>query len=290
MDWNSMKIFLAIAEHGNLMAASKGLNLSHSTVFRRLNDLEENAGSYLFDRTEGKYELTELGEELIQLAKPVANTFDDIERHIIGKDMNPQGTVKITTPTGFAYSHLPSYLEQFNQLHPDIKLEVLVSDQEVNMRNRHADIALRVTSAPPEFFVGRQIKEIKWAVYASKKYLNKYGKPDELKDLSPHLFIGAAGLLKNMEAFTWLDKKHEVNIVCRSDDLVTMSHMAETGMGLVILPDDLKTSKIERLFTFKPAKPNKLWILTHPDLRKVERIKIVMKFLTTAFSESKCAI
>jgi len=280
MDWNSMKVFLEVAEHRNLMVAAKTLKMSHSTVFRRLQSLEEDVGSRLFERENGIYQLTELGEELSELGKSVSNSFDDIERHIIGRDMSPQGSVKITCPTSFAYTHLPHALQALSHLHPKINLEVLVSDQAVNMRNRIADIALRVTAAPPEFLVGRQIREFQWAVYASKEYLAIHGEPTHLADLVRHQFIGAAGSLAEMEAFTWLDKKHLDNIVLRSDDLVTMSHMASTGMGLAILPDDLKTPNIERLFTFKPATPNKLWILTHPDLRKVERIKIVMKHLT----------
>lgn len=286
MDWNSMKIFLAIAEHNNLMAASKALKMSHSTVFRRLQSLEENVGSLLFERENGIYQLTELGEELIRLGKSVANSFDDIERHIIGRDMSPRGTVKITSPTSFAYNQLPGFLEKFKQLHPAIKLEILVSDQEINMRNRNADIALRVTSAPPEFLVGRQIKENKWAVYASQKYLKKHARPTELTDLATHKFIGAAGHLSSREAFKWMDKKHSDAIWIRSDDLVAMSHMAGASLGLAILPDDLQTPSIERLFTFKPATANTLWILTHPDLRKVARIKIVMNFLTQAFAET----
>ncbi|OUR95691.1 hypothetical protein A9Q84_14415 [Halobacteriovorax marinus] len=284
MDWNSMKIFLAIAENGNLMSASKTLELSHSTVFRRLNDFEEKVGGRLFERIEGKYELTELGDELQKLAKPVALSFDDIERHIIGKDMKPHGTVRITAPTSFAYNYLPKYLKSFHKLYPDIQIELLVSDQEVNMTNRKADMAIRVSSSPSEHLVGRMVKEITWSVYASKKYLTKNGRPKDLKDLSEHKLIGASTNLKNIPTFTWMDKKHEDNIIVRSDDLVTMSHLAGADLGLAILPDDLKHAKIERLFSFKPSKGNKLWILTHPDLRKVERIKIAMKFFAEALS------
>jgi len=284
MDWNSMKVFLEIAEHRNLMVAAKALKMSHSTVFRKLQRLEEDIGSRLFERENGLYQLTELGEELSQLGKSVSNSFDDIERHIIGRDMSPQGSVKITCPTSIAYTHLPQILQKFSRLHPKITVEVLVSDQAVNMRNRIADIALRVTAAPPDFLVGRQISEFQWAVYASKEYLATYGQPTQLVDLAGHQFVGASGSLAEMEAFTWLDKKHLDNIVLRSDDLVAMSHMASTGIGLAILPDDLKTANIERLFTFKSAAPNKLWILTHPDLRKVERIKIVMKYLTQSLA------
>jgi len=285
MDWNSMKIFLAIAENGNLMTASKVLDLSHSTVFRRLNDFEEKVGGRLFDRIDGKYELTQLGDELLKLAKPVSLSFEEIERHIIGKDLKPHGTVRITAPTSFAYYFLPKYLKAFSKIYPDIQVELLVSDQEVNMSNRQADIAIRVTSSPPEHLVGRMIKEIQWSVFGSKKYLSKNGRPKSLKDLSKHSLIGASSNAINIPPLSWMEKKHKDNITFRSDDLVTMSHLAGSDLGLAILPDDLKHSKIERLFAYRHDKANKLWILTHPDIRKVERIKIVMKFLSEAFSK-----
>jgi len=284
MDWNSMKIFLAIAESESLMAASKILSLSHSTVFRRLNSFEDKIGGRLFERIDGKYELTELGDELLTLSKPVSISFDDIERHIIGKDMKPHGCVKMTAPTSFAYYYLPKHMNTFNKLYPEIQIELLTSNQEVNMTTRQADIAIRVTASPPEHLVGRKVKEIQWSVYGSKHYLRKNGQPKALHDLSEHHLIGASNNLKNLAAFSWMDKNHQDKIITRSDDLVTMSHLAGADLGLAILPDDLKHSHIERLFTFKPAKTNKLWILTHPDLRKVERIKIVMKFFSEALS------
>jgi DNA-binding transcriptional LysR family regulator len=284
MDWNSMKIFLAIADSGNLTNASKTLSLSHSTVFRRLNTFEDNIGGRLFDRNDGKYELTELGEEFLKLANPIAHSFDDIERYLIGKDMKPHGTVRITAPTSFAYNYFPKYLKDFNKLYPDIKVELLVSDQEMNMTTRIADIAIRVTSSPPESLVGRTVQEIQWAIYGSKKYISKNGRPKDLRDLSTHLLIGPSNSLKALSPFSWMEKKYNKNIVLRSDDLVTMSHLAGNDLGLAILPDDLKHSKIERIFTFKTATPNKLWILTHPDLRRVERIKIAMSFFSEVLS------
>jgi DNA-binding transcriptional LysR family regulator len=284
MDWNSMKVFLAVAEHHNLVAASKALKMSHSTVFRRLQSLEEHVGSHLFEKDKGVYRLTELGEELAQLGKRVSNSFDDIERKVIGRDLNPHGIVKITTPTSIAYNLLPNCIAEFARLHPNIKLEILISDQEVNMRNRNADIALRVTQAPPEYLVGRQIREIKWGVYACEAYIEQNGKPSETADIAAHELIGASGTLAHMAAFTWMDKNGSGNITIRSDDLVSMSHMCAASLGLAILPDDLKLPDIQRLFTFKSAPANKLWVLTHPDLRKVERIKIVMKYLTVALS------
>ena len=285
LDWNALKVFIAIAHNGSLVGAAASLGMSHSTVYRKLNDFEEQVGR-LFERLNGSYELTEMGEGMLVHAQRITHSFDDIERDIAGKDKQPKGIVRITAPTSFSYNYLPRHLADFNKLYPDIQVELLVTNLELNMTNRHADIALRVTQAPPDHLVGREVSRIKWGVYASSDYVSVHGRPESLKNLVNHPLIGATGLLRSHPAFLWLDKKWASNIGPRTDDLVAMSCLAESSQGLAFLPDDLKRPGMERLFTYEPGGENLLWILTHPDLRKVERIKIVMKFLSTALADS----
>ena len=284
MDWNTLKIFSAVAHSGNLVGAAEALGMSHSTVYRRLNEFEEQVGR-LFERLQGHYELTALGDEILLYAQKITHTFDDIERHIAGKDTQPNGVVRITAPSSFAYYELPAHLAEFNKRYPAIKVELFVTNLELNMTNRHADIALRVTSSPPDHLVGREVRRIKWAVYGHIDYLDEHGQPKTLEELEGHQLIGATGLLQNHATFSWLDKKYPLNIGPRTDDLVAMSNLAANSIGLAILPDDLRLPELERLFTFEPAKENQLWILTHADLRKVERIKLVMKFLSVAMGK-----
>ncbi len=254
-----------------------------STAYRRLNDFEESIGR-LFERINGSYELTEIGEEMLVYAQRISNSFDDIERQVAGKDTQPNGVVKITAPSSFAYNYLPNLLAEFNRLYPDIQIELLVTNLELNMTNRHADIALRVTKSAPEHLVGRPVCNIKWGVYASQGYVSSHGLPRNLDDLANHRLIGATGTLRSHVAFSWMDKKYPRNIGQRSDDLVAMSLLAQSGNGLAFLPADLQRPGIERLFTLEPAGENTLWILTHPDLRKVERVKIVMKYLAAVLA------
>lgn len=284
MDWNSLKVFLAVAQSGSLVAASNSLGMSHSTVYRRLNHFEQEVGR-LFERINGNCRLTEMGEQMLQHAQRINHSFDDIERHIAGKDKQCRGTVRITAPSSFSYHDLPAHFSALNKLYPDIQLELLVTNLELNMTNRQADIALRVTSTPPDHLVGREIRRIKWGVYAHPDYLSEHGRPDKPQDFSHHRLIGAAGFLRDHPTFSWLDKNHGAKIDSRTDDLVAMLWLAQSSHGLAVLPDELARPEIERLFTFEPVKANTLWILTHPDLRKVERIKIVMKYLATALAD-----
>lgn len=286
MDWNAVKIFLAIAHSGTLVGAAASLGMSHSTVYRRLNDFEEQVGR-LFERLNGNYELTEMGEEMRVHAQRITHSFDDIERHLAGKDTQPKGIVRITAPSSISYNYLPRHLADLNKLYPDIEVELLVTNLELNMTNRHADIAIRITPSPPDHLVGREIRRIKWGVYASEGYLSRQGRPESCKDLTDHHFIGATGLMRSHPAFLWLDKQHALNIVQRTDDWVAMSCLAQSGLGLTLLPDELTRPGLTRLFTFEAGGENLLWILTHADLRNVERIKIVMKFLATALASAE---
>ena len=285
MNWDSIKIFQAIALSGTLSGASKSLGVNHSTVFRRLNSFEKEIGGRLFERLGSGYELTTLGEEMLVYANRIAKSFDDLDRRLVGQDLQPRGIVKITAPNNIAYHYLPGYFARFNQHYPDIQFELLVSNAEFNLTNRQADIAVRATPAPPEHLVGRQVGTLKWGVYTGRDRAEIPDQPDILEHLAHHPLIGASGFMRGLPGFVWLDKHHAGQIRHRCDDLVAMSGLAESGLGLAFLPDDQQRPELQRLFTFEPGKTSKLWLLTHPDLRSVTRIKLVMKYLARAFSK-----
>ena len=287
MDWNALKVFLAIADSGSLSGAARELDVDQSTVFRRLNSFEEALGGRLFERFRHGYELTSMGEELRAIAKNIAGSFDDIERRVIGKDIQPRGKVRITAPNNIAYRYLPRYLSAFNRSYPDIQVELLVSNLEFNMNNRQADIAVRATAMPPEHLVGRQVREIGWSIYGGVAYQERYGVslPERIEQLKTHRLIGGCGVMGSLPAFTWLERNLAEQIVVRSDDMVAMSYFAEVGQGLAVLPDDQQRPGITRLFSFDHGHPSKLWILTHPDLRHAVRIKLLMQHLAEAFEE-----
>ena len=287
MDWNALKLFLAIAENGTLTGAAKDLEVNHSTVFRRLNAFEDEIGGRLFERLSHGYELTTMGEELLISAKKISGSFDELERHVVGKDIQPKGTVKITAPNNIAYRYLSRYLTTFNENYPDIRIELLISNLELNMTNRQADIAVRATPAPPEHLVGRKVRTLKWSVYGSNIYEKKHGLPKKIKQLNSHVLIGAAGGAKHLAAYAWLDKNHSHNISIRCDEITAMAAFVEAGQGLAILPDDQQRAEIIKLFTFDTGESSDLWLLTHPDLRHVERIKLVMQHLAKSFSDEE---
>ena len=284
MDWSSLKVFLAIADAGSLSGASKALGVNHSTVFRRLQALELELGVKLLEKIENKYILTTMGEEVLREGKIISESFNLIDRRIAGGELQPKGSVRITAPYNIVNRYLPKMLKDFAKEYPDITIDLLSSNLGLNLNNRQADIAIRATSAPAEHLVGRQLCQIPWGVYGSLSYIEAHGRPETLSDLEHHRLIGGSGAMLNLPGFDWIKTQYANAITMTCDELTAMSYFAEHGHGLAFLPDDQSRDEIIKLFDYLPGKTSDLWLLTHPDLRKVARIRLVMNCLAEHFA------
>ena len=283
MDWNLVKVFLAVCETGSQVRAAGLTGLSHATVFRHIALLEEQTGTRLFDRVKGRFVLTDAGNEMREIGLGIARSFEAIDRRISGSDGNAEGIVRLTAPRSFADTVLPRYLNNFSEAHPNVRVELLVSNQEVNMSDRGADVALRVAHNPPDHLWGRRVLDIDWAVYAAPSYLETAARLDGPSDLSQHKLATPAGQLLRHPAFRdVLNEKQPVTAIA-CDDLTAMARLAAEGCGVALLPDDLRRSDLKRCFTYHTAPANTLWVLTHPDLRGVHRISLLMGFLAKEF-------
>ncbi|MEJ2411226.1 MAG: LysR family transcriptional regulator [Novosphingobium sp.] len=283
MDWNAIRIFLAVCETGSLVRTAERLGVSHATVFRHMSALENQMGTRLFDRVKGRYVLTDAGAEMQEISGGIARSFEEIDRRVAGRDEGAEGTVRLTAPRSFSDTVLPRYLADFAKAHPNILVELLVSNQELNMSNRSADVALRVAHAPPDHLWGRRVLSIDWAVYAAPSYLEAYGPLVDEKDLTRHRLVAPAGMLAHHQAFGGILADGQPLTTIRCDDLTTIASLAAGGHGVALLPDDMRRSDLMRCFTFSSVPPNCLWVLTHPDLRGVRRISLLMGFLSNSF-------
>lgn len=284
MDWNAIKVFLAVCKTGSLVSAAKYMGLSHATVFRHMSSLEEQMGSRLFDRVKGRYVLTDAGVEMREISDGIVRSFQEIDRRVAGRDDNASGTVRLTAPRSFSDTVLPRYLADFTAAHRNIEVDLLVSNQEVNMSDRSADVALRVAHAPPDHLWGRRVLSIDWAIYASPSYLKVNAPLVEPKDLIRHRLIAPSGNLRRNPAFESMLSDAQPFTAVRCDDLTAIASLAAAGHGVALLPDDMQRTDLLRCFSYPAATPNCLWVLTHPDLRRIQRISLLMGFLANAFA------
>ncbi|WP_245848259.1 LysR substrate-binding domain-containing protein [Actibacterium ureilyticum] len=194
--------------------------------------------------------------------------------------------MRLSTPSSFADKILPELLSQFTTEYPDIRVELLVSNVEANMTSRDADIALRVAHAPPEHLWGRRISSIQWAVYGSNAYVAAFGQPETREALRSHRLISPAGKLAAHPAYSALFTLDQARTDLRCDDLTSIAGLAAAGHGLALLPDDLARPDLVRLLGLTDIPPNSLWVLTHPDLKSIPRVSLLMGYLAKAVAAS----
>lgn len=282
MNWDDLKTFLAIAGEGTLAGAAVRLKRNHSTVFRRLNALEADLNTRLFDRLQTGYVLTPVGERMLELAREVEALMHGIEREVAGRDLMPTGTVRLTTAPNIARTIVPLAVQRLRRSHPGIVVETAAGDTDYDLNRREADIALRATRRPPPQLIGRRLMNLDWWVCAGGSTRGRLPRSPEA--LAGHALIGADSALMRLDVFRWLHAEHGREIVARANDLSTMASLAQAGVGLALLPSDQREKGLKRLFSL-PQFGGELWLLTHPDLRNVRRVRAVWDAIVDTIAE-----
>ena len=177
MNWDDVRIFLAIARAGSSLGAAKTLGINQSTVSRRLKKLENDAGVALFERRPTGLLLTEAGREMREAAEEIEERFAVLGRQVLGRDVRLTGKIRLSL-ADFLMHTMGPILSEFGRHYPEIELEVSISNGLVNLGKREADVILRLAGSAPEHLVGRRIATVSLAVYASQAYLDKRGTSD----------------------------------------------------------------------------------------------------------------
>jgi DNA-binding transcriptional LysR family regulator len=172
LDWDDLRVVLAVAREGSWSGAARSLRVTHSTVFRRLAVIEQNLGVRFFERFRDGYAATPAGEATALLAARLADEIAELERRLSGQDMRPSGTVRIATADTI-WPLVCTHVPEFRARHPEIVPEFTISNAMANLTRREADIAIRPVPEAPEHRVARRIAGIAHALYASPDYLTR---------------------------------------------------------------------------------------------------------------------
>lgn len=262
------------------------MGLTHSTVFRRLNTIEEKTGVRFFDRLPQGYVMTESGEAAKHFGERMEAEMHALGREILGRDMKLQGKVRMTAPEGLATAFLSPVLTAFQRDHPDVSLELIVTSLSLDLVQREADVALRVTNNPPDTSLGRKICDFGNDIYASPAYLEQHMETP----LSEHAWIMSAGSADWMISKVWRSRsKAEERIVMTSNALPAVLGAARAGLGLVTLPSFLgdPDPALETVPHQLRGMKLQLWVLTHPDLRHTARVRALMTHVYTALGRQR---
>ncbi len=279
MDWDDIKIFLALTRYRSVRAASAKLDISHSTVARRVESLEKQLGVRLFERLPSGYVTTAAGEEVLSIAESVENDFVGLERRVLGRDQRLAGSIRLTTVDFLASHLLMPHLARFTRLYPDIDLELVTSYATADMSKREADVALRVTRKPPEHLVGRRLATFGMAPYASRGYLKSH----RLGADSTATWIGFEGTSRSP---AWVRESPYPHLPVRGsfESLLVQLEAAKAGMGIGMLPCLIADGVpgLRRLPGCGPQPAFELWLLTHRDVRATARLRVFTQFLVEA--------
>ena len=283
MDWEDLRLVLAICRAGTLSGAARALGVNYSTVFRRISAIEKENKLRLFERHRHGYVMTEAGEAVMRHAERMEEEANAVSRELLGTDTRLSGTIRLTAPEGVTRYALMPLLETFCKEHPDIDLDLVITSSSLYLERNEADLAVRVGKRPPENYIAREVCKFSFGIYGSPDYIAKN------RDLAPleHRWVEHRDDPKPW----WATEKDRVNIVFRSDSMMVNNDAVRRGMGLLSTPHivgsrdptlqriDLPVKEVERT----------LWLLMHPDLRGTARVKALMNHLLTGLQEQRDA-
>lgn len=189
MDWDKLRIFHAVADAGSLTHAGDVLHLSQSAVSRQIRGLEESLATTLFHRHARGLILTEQGELLFEATSSMARKLEGASARIRDSEENVFGELKVTTPVGFGSLWLAPRLVNLYAKYPDLKIDLMLEERVLDLPMREADVAIRMKEPTQSDLIRRRLLNIRMRLYATQDYLDRFGTPAVLADLSQHRLI-----------------------------------------------------------------------------------------------------
>ena len=285
---DDLRLIKTIDAHRALTAAARELQLDHSTAFRRLGAIEQRLGARLFERARDGYTPTVAGESAIAAATRVLDELDGLEHQLAGKDLRPSGTVRVTT-TDTLVALVTTIFAALRIHHREIAIELAVGNSFLALRRRDADIAIRPAVTAPEHLVGRRVAALATAPYAAPGYLARHPRTE----LFQHDWVGVDESLQHLSSARWLARHvEEKRIVYRANSLLALQMAARAGMGVAALPCYLGDGDpgLRRVHPPLSELEVSLWLLTHPDLRHVARIRTTLDFVARKLTDERALI
>ena len=279
IDWDDVRYFLAVAQRGSVRAAAERLGVNHSTVLRRIGQLEERLGAHMFEKLPSGYRLTAAGEEVLELANQMEASSHQLETRVLGRDRTVRGLLRVTLAPTLATHLLMPDLADFARLYPDIEMDILASGELANLTKREADVAIRVVydrKTLPLNLHGLKGPELFSGVYMSRDRLAAWraGAPDPIR----WIVISRHGIP---------DWAHEGEVKAARVPFKTTDGEAQLvavrqGLGMTTLP--CFVGDADPLLARVPGTDlhlqGTLWLLTQGETRKMERVRLFTEFLS----------
>lgn len=274
LDWSNLQHFLAFATTDSLPKAAEKLGVNRSTVSRRIADLEKSFGAALFERRGRNLVLTQSGREVLAVAEGIDGALQGLERRVYGRDARIEGTIRLTLTSGVA-KLIAADVAAFMAEHPSVVVEMNVTNAAEDLDLMEADVAIRLTEAPPETLVGRKLVDLNSALYAAVD-----ARIDRNGDVP---YIGTAG---DRVVTPWVRRwLPNARFVASANHVDAGCELVASGAGVSEVPCYVaeRDARLRRISDAHPFRFPHAWLLYHPQLRNVQRIRAFTDHLVQSF-------
>ncbi len=289
MNWDDVRIFLAVARTGQILAASKRLGLNHATLSRRLTSLEEALKTRLFIRRTNGCELTAEGDIFLASAERMETEMLAAQANLGHTDTAIAGTVRVGAPDGFGVSFLAPRMGRLIERHPALKIQLVPVPRSFSLSQREADIAITLERPEQGRLVSSKLTDYTLGLYASAEYLTQYKKPGDIDDLKAHPRIGyvedlifTASLNFSGEVMRSWDAGFEISTAIGQTEAV------RSGAGIGILHDYIARQHEELVRILPQVSIRRAyWTTYHESARDLVRVRSVIDFLQELVDEER---
>ncbi|MBY3258787.1 LysR family transcriptional regulator [Rhizobium laguerreae] len=280
LNWDDLKLFLIVVRCKSVTGAARELNVSHSTVSRRLARLEYTVGGALVERTRDGLLMTPAGLVTMRRAEEIENGVNALRGDVSDRD-EIRGTVRLATMEGIATLYLSARLVELSSRYPDLDLELVTSPQTVRVARREADLFLSFFKPHGTALDSQLIGRFKTGLFASQAYLERNGVPSQAAKLSEHRFVGYIQELVQLESVLWLEELVPTpKIAFSSNSMMSQMFAASAGAGIVALPEFARTLNLGLVPVLEELSGEReIWMSAHHDLAYLPRVRAVKQFV-----------
>ncbi|NVK47657.1 MAG: LysR family transcriptional regulator [Rhodobacteraceae bacterium] len=285
MDWDKLRIFHAVADAGSLTHAGDTLHLSQSAVSRQIRALEESLSTTLFHRHARGLILTEQGELLFEATRAMAKRLDAAAARIRDSEEEVYGELRVTSATGFGTLWLAPRLSKLYDKYPDLKIDLMLEERVLDLPMREADVAIRMKEPSQADLIRKRLMNIRMRLFATEDYLEKYGTPATVDDLSTHRLICQNPNAHQVAAGARLVEElneHDIRSKLFVNNYFGVLQAVLNHLGIGVLPDYLVESAPHLVRVLPDLESGEVPVfLAYPEeLRHSKRIEVFRDFIT----------
>ncbi|HEX2592325.1 MAG TPA: LysR family transcriptional regulator [Rhizomicrobium sp.] len=286
--WDHYRSFLAVVREGSLSAAARVLGLTQPTLGRHVDELETSLNTPLFARSPHGLAPTAAALELVPHAEAMASAAEALLRAASGEGAAPRGVVRVTASEVVGVEVLPPILTAFREQHPQIVIELAVSNRNQDLLRRDADIAVRMARPTQGALIAKRIGKIDIGLYAHKRYLKRHGTPKTPEDLLRHAVIGFDRDISSLRSLNGggMPITREI-FAFRSDNDHAQLAAMRAGFGILAVQSGVASRERElvRVLPNDVTFSLEMWLAMHEDLRMNRRVRLLFDHLAAALTE-----